>query len=47
MRRRYGFGVFAGGLLLALLLLRALQVGRERGEQDATERQAGHFEEVR
>ena len=28
MRRRYGFGVFAGGLVLAVLLMRALQIGR-------------------
>ncbi|MGH9176994.1 MAG: NADH-quinone oxidoreductase subunit NuoH [Acidimicrobiales bacterium] len=36
MRRRYGFMVFAGGLVLALLMLRALQVSRERAEEQLT-----------
>ncbi|MGQ0520406.1 MAG: NADH-quinone oxidoreductase subunit NuoH [Actinomycetota bacterium] len=43
MRRRYGFAVFLGGLLLALLLLRALQVARERSEDEAA---AATLEEV-
>ena len=45
MRRRYGFGVFAGGLLLALLLLRALQVGQDATDQEAGPRPAA-YEEV-
>jgi NADH-quinone oxidoreductase subunit H len=43
MRRRYGFAVFLGGLLLGLLLLRALQVARERSEDEAA---AATLEEV-
>ena len=33
--RRYGFAVFAGGLLLGLVMLRALQVGRATAEAEA------------
>ncbi|MGH9282628.1 MAG: complex I subunit 1/NuoH family protein, partial [Acidimicrobiales bacterium] len=47
MRRRYGFMVFAGGVVLALLLLRAIQVGRERTEEElAGPRRLDQFGEV-
>ncbi len=35
MRRRYGFAVFAGGLLFGLLLMRAVQVGQDRTDAAA------------
>ena len=47
MRRRYGFAIFAGGFVLALLLVRALQVGRERTQEEAGADHPGPLEEVR
>ena len=44
MRRRYGFGVFVAGLVLGLLLLRALHVGRATTQGEAGSAPA--FEEV-
>ena len=47
MRRRYGFMLFAGGVVLAVLMLRALQVGAERTEEEsARPRHADQFGEV-
>jgi NADH-quinone oxidoreductase subunit H len=46
MRRRYGFAVFAGGLLLGLLLLRAITVGRATTRGEAGSSAAPAFEEV-
>jgi NADH-quinone oxidoreductase subunit H len=46
LRRRYGFGVFVGGLLLGLLLLRAIQVGQATTRGEAGSGGAPAFEEV-
>ena len=44
MQRRYGFGVFAGGVVLLVLLTRALQIGRATTEGQITPAPA--FEET-
>ena len=34
-QRRYGFGVFLGGAVMAVMLLRAMRVGRDEGARQA------------
>ena len=46
LRRRYGFGVFAAGLLLGLLLLRSVHIGQETTRDQAASGAAPAFEEV-
>jgi NADH-quinone oxidoreductase subunit H len=46
MRRRYGFGVFVGGLLLGLLLLRSIHIGQATTRGEAGSSDAPAFEEV-
>jgi NADH-quinone oxidoreductase subunit H len=40
LNRRYGFAVFAGGIVLAVMLVRAVKIGRERFSEEK-ERPAG------
>jgi NADH-quinone oxidoreductase subunit H len=48
IERRYGFFVALGGAVLAVLMLRALQVGQERTDEEAAApRRADQFGEVR